>query len=467
MKKMKTKTNSFLTILLAISFCVSAMGQKQMPPQGGEPQDFKLPEKQSEKLDNGLTATLVEYGVIPKVHVNVIVKTGNIHEGPEEIWLADLTADLMGEGTTSMDFKTIARRVAAMGGEVNIATGPNQTTISGSVLSEYGPDLIKILGDIVMNPSFPSNEIERLKNDLKRQLTVQKSIPQSQALEKFRSILYQDHAYGRVFPTAEMLDSYTLDKVKSFYDDNFGARRTVVYAVGKFDKKDITEAIKASFGSWKEGPPVDYPLAHPKQTDEVAIIDRPNAPQTTIMLGLPTLDPSKPDYVPLSVTNSLLGGSFGSRITSNIREDKGYTYSPRSVINTGYRTALWYEQADVTSEHTGAALSEIAKEIKRLQTEPPSESELAGIQNYEAGVFVLQNSTPQGIISQLNFIDFHGLDDSHLTDRVKHIHNVTPEKVKQMAQDHFKYEDMTLVLVGDKKKLQEQIKMHEEALKVK
>src|SRR5690606_7188571 len=137
----------------------------------------------------------------------------------------------------------------------------------------------------------------------------------------------------------------------------------------------------------------------PSTTNEIAVIDRPNAPQTTIMLGLPTLDPSKEDYVPLAVTNSLLGGSFGSRITSNIREDKGYTYSPRSVISTGYRVALWYEQADVTSEHTGASLQEISKEIKRLQSEPPSAEELKGIQNYEAGVFVLQNSTPQGIIS--------------------------------------------------------------------
>lgn len=467
MKNMQRVKHKLLTILLAIALCGPVFAQKQTPPEGGQPQDFKLPKKDSEKLDNGLTLTMVQYGVIPKVDVSVIIKTGNIHEGPQEIWLADLTADLMGEGTTSMDFKTIARKVAAMGGEVNISTGPNQTTISGSVLSEYGPELVKILADIVINPAFPASEIERLKNDLKRELTVQKGVPQAQALEKFRSIIYPDHAYGRIFPTIEMLDSYNLEAVKAFYDANFGAGRTVVYAVGKFDKNDMSEAIKTSFGPWKQGPPVDYPIAQGQDTNQVAIIDRPSAPQTTIMLGLPTLDPSKPDYVPLSVANSLLGGSFGSRITSNIREDKGYTYSPRSVINTGYHTGLWYEQADVTSEHTGAALSEIAKEIKRLQTEAPSEKELEGIQNYEAGVFVLRNSTPQGIISQLNFIDFHGLDDSYLTDQVKNIYSVTPEKVKEIAQKYFQYEDMTLVLVGDKKSLEEQIKTHEEALKVK
>lgn len=458
---------SIITLLSAL-LCVSPIfAQDQTPPPGGSPRDFKLPEKESLKLKNGLRATLVEYGAIPKVDVNVIVKTGNIHEAADEIWLADLTGNLMREGTSTMDFKTISKKVAAMGGEVNISTGANQTTISGSVLSEFAPDLIRILADIVMNPSFPQSEIERLKNDLKRQLTVQQSVPQSQALAKFSSIIYKDHPYGRFFPTEEMLSSYTVDKVRDFYGKNFGARRSVVYVVGKFDEAKVNDAVQDAFTNWKEGPEVDYPVPTPSTKSETAIIDRPGAPQTTVVLGLPTLDPSKPDYIPLAVTNSLLGGSFGSRITSNIREDKGYTYSPHSVINTGYRSALWYEQADITTEHTGDAIKEIAKEIKRLQTEAPSKKELEGIQNYEAGVFVLQNSTPQGIISQLNFLDFHGLDESYLTDRVKKIHAVTPEKVQELAKDYFKYEDMTLVLVGDKKQLEKQIEGDRKLLQTK
>jgi zinc protease len=212
---------------------------------------------------------------------------------------------------------------------------------------------------------------------------------------------------------------------------------------------------------------VNYPPMTPVRTNEVAMIDRPNAPQTTVMLGLPTLTPKDEDFVALQVTNSLLGGSFGSRITSNIREDKGYTYSPFSAIQNQKGVSVWYEQADVTSEHTGASLQEISKEIKRLQNEPPSKEELDGIKNYMSGVFVLQNSTPGGIIGQLNFIDIHELNDSYLTDRVKNIYAVTPEKVSQLTKDRFKYEDMTLVLVGDKKLLEEQIKAHEEAKKLK
>jgi zinc protease len=460
-------SHPILLIMLFIAVALQAQPQ-QGPPSGGTPKDFKLPEKKVSALSNGLSSTLVQYGSIPKVNISVIVKAGNIHEGPNEVWLADLTGNMMREGgTTSMNYKTIAKKVAAMGGEVNVSVGPDQTTISGSVLSEFASDLTKILADIVINPAFPESELERLRNDLKRNLAVQKTIPQSLATEKFRSILYKDHPYGRYFPTEAMLSSYTVSMVRGFYDKNFGARRTVVYVVGKFNEADVKKSIEYAFGKWKEGPEVNYPQATPVKTSAVAIIDRPNAPQTTIILGQPTLDPSKPDYLPLRVTNSLLGGSFGSRITANIREDKGYTYSPFSTINNGYRSAIWYEQADVTSEFTGASLQEISKEIKKLQDEPLSAEELKGIQNYEAGIFVLQNSTPNGIIGQLNFLDLHGLPESYLTDRVKNIYKVTPEKVQQLAKDHFKYEDMTLVLVGDKKQIEKQIKEHEAKLKVK
>ncbi len=456
----------------SILFCLCAIAtvseaQKQTPPAGGTPKDFVLPQKKENQLPNGLKSTLVQYGAIPKVNVNLVIKTGNVHEAADEVWLADLTSQLMKEGTQTMDFKTISKKVAAMGGEINIGVGPDQTFVSGSVLSEFAPDLIRIMADVVMNPLLPESEIERLKSDLKRQLSVQKSVPQAQASEKFFGMIYKDHPYGRIYPTEEMLNSFTIDKVKVFYEQNFGAKRSVVYVVGKFNEQATQKAIEEAFKTWKEGPEVSYPPAEQVRTNEVAMIDRPNAPQTTVMLGLPTLKPNDADYVALQVANSLLGGSFGSRITSNIREDKGYTYSPFSTIQTRKGVAVWYEQADVTSEHTGASLQEISKEIKKLQTETPSKDELQGIQNYMAGIFVLQNSTPGGIISQLNFMDIQGLDDSYLTDRVKNIYAVTPEKVSQITNDHFKYENMTLVLVGDKKLLEKQIKAHEEAKKLK
>ncbi len=454
-------------VMALLMLGTAAQAQQKTPPAGGKPKDFTLPAKNARSLANGMKATLVQYGAVPKVNVNLIIKTGNVHEAANQVWLSDLTGNLMREGTTTLNSAAISKKVAAMGGELNVNVGMDQTNISGSVLSEFAGDLIGVIADMVMNPAFPASEIERLKSDLKRQLAVQKTRPQSQASEKFFQTIYPDHPYGRYFPTEEMLTSYTVDMVKDFYGKNFGAKRSVIYVVGKFDEKAVSAAIDKSLTAWAAGPDISYPNATAKRSNEIAQVDRKGAPQTTILVGLPTLTPKDPDYIAMEVTNSLLGGSFGSRITTNIREDKGYTYSPRSVIQNRHGTSVWYEQADVTTEFTGASLTEIAKEISRLQKEAPSKEEMEGIQKYEAGIFVLRNSTAGGIIGQLNFLDQYGLDDSYLTNRVKNIYAVTPEKVSQMAKDHLKYEDMTLVLVGDKAAIDKQKKALEESRKIK
>jgi len=245
--------------------------------------------------------------------------------------------------------------------------------------------------------------------------------------------------------------------VKDFYNKNYGAKRSVIYVVGKFDDKAVSEAIKSSLTNWKAGPDAWYPEIKANPVKDTLLLDRKGAPQTTVIVGLPVVTPTNKDYVPLLVTNTMLGGSFGSRITSNIRENKGYTYSPSSVVQNLKGSSVWYEQADVTSEHTVDALLEIEKEIKKLQVEPPSKEELEGIQNYSAGIFVLQNSTPAGIIGQLNFLDLYGLDDSYLNNYVKNIYKVTPQNVSDMTKKYIDYDQMTKVMVGDKAQVEKQI----------
>jgi len=448
-------------LYIVTAFCVAtfqpAAAQKQTPPPGGKAKDFKLPAKKTQSYTNGLKSTLVQYGTLPKTNISLIIKTGNVHEGPNQVWLADLTGRMLREGTANADFAALSKKAAMMGGSLNVSVGPTQTTISGSVLSEYAPEFIRMISDLVQQPAFPASEIDRLKGNLKRQLVTQKASPQAQAQEQFMQAVYKDHPYGRIFPTEEMIDSYTVDMVKNYYNQNFGAKRAVIYVVGKFDESAVAAAINSTLTKWKPGPDVSYPPVNIAPVADTLLIDRKGAPQTTLMVGLPVVTPNNKDYVPLLVTNSLLGGSFGSRITSNIRENKGYTYSPFSTIQNRKGSALWYEQADVTSEHTIDALNEIEKEIKRLQMEPPSKEELTGIQNYEAGIFVLQNSTPNGIIGQLNFLDLYGLDESYLNNLVKNIYAVTPEKVSEIAKKHIQYDKMTKVMIGDKEAVQQQV----------
>jgi len=165
------------------------------------------------------------------------------------------------------------------------------------------------------------------------------------------------------------------------------------------------------------------------------------------------VDQSNPDYVPLLVTNTLLGGFFSSRVTTNIREDKGYTYSPYSSVSTRYRDAYWLQQADVSTDVTAPAMKEIFFEINRLQAQPPPTEELDGVKAYMAGVFVLQNSSRNGITNQLAILDLHGLDANFLSTYVSKINAVTPENVQKIATTYLRDEVMTIAIAGDRSQI--------------
>lgn len=453
---MKQLFSTGLVLLTATTGNV--MAQKQLPPEGGTPKDFVLPESITFSLENGLQATLIPYGVLPKVTVRAVIRAGNINEGPNEVWLADLLGDFLEEGTSTRDARTIAEEAARMGGEIGVGVSEDQTTVSSSVLSEFGPEIVGLIADVVRNPALPESEIQRLRNDRIRELNIQMSDPNSISLQRFRSLLYPDHPYGRLFPTEEMLKSYTIQQVRTFHEANIGAARTHIYVAGRFDAREMESAVRQSFSDWKQGAEPLVMIPSPYSAREIHILNRPGAPQSTVYLGLPTIDPSHPDYRPLLVMNAILGGSFMSRITSNIREDKGYTYSPGSSVSSRYRDAYWQQYASITTDVTGAALHEIFFEIKRLQDEPPGEEELKGVQNYLAGIFVLQNSSAAGLINLLSFIHLHGLPGSYLSEYVRTIYAVTPQDVQRLAREYLDTNKMILVIAGDRKTLEKQAK---------
>jgi len=452
-----------LIIVLTLSLHVIAQ-EKELPPEGGTPKSFKLPEKEVVTLDNGLDLIMVPYGSLPKATIRIIVKTGNIHEKENEVWLSDLLADFMQEGSNNLSAIDIDEKIAGMGGNIDMWVRSHNTAIETSVLSNFTSDAVKLLGDVILNPKWPEKELKRLKNNMKRNLSISLSRPGSQARKDFMATMYPNHPYGSAFPTEKQIDDYEVDDIKKFYANNFGAQRTAIYVVGKFNKSAVKNAVRSTFSKWKKGPEDSYPVAQPSTGNKVKIIDRPGAPQSTILYGLPVSDPSKEDFIALDIANSLIGGSFSSRITSNIREDKGYTYSPYSTINANYKSGIWYEYADVTTEFTGASLDEIKKEIYKIQNEAPTKEELNAIKNYEVGSFTLRNSSPRGIISQLNFIDIHDLDDSYLESKVNKIMAITPQQVQELTKKYIRPENMTLIVVGDKQKIEKQI---EETINVK
>lgn len=456
---MKTTMRNVSVLVLATGVMAVApiRAQKQTPPEGAPAKAFTVPAHETYTLANGMKVTLVPYGIIPKVTVSVAMDAGGINEGSDHVGVAGLTADLMKEGTQALASEQLADATAKMGSTLDVAASADQTIAQLDVLSEFGPQAVKLLADVLERPRLPESETARLKNDALRQIAVRSSRPQTIAQMKFRKILYGDHPYGTVLPTEADIKKITLDDVKGYFQANFGAQRAHLYVAGKFDTVAVKKAIAESFDGWAKGAPRAEKPASAKAQRVLDVTDRPGAPQSTLIVGLPVPPPTSPDSIPLGVTNALLGGSFNSRITANIREQKGYTYSPRSEISRRYHDAYWAESADVTTQYTGASLKEIFGEIARLKSEAPPAAELKGIQNYISGLFVIQNSSRGALIGQLQYVDFQGLGEDYLKTYVAKVNAVTPADVQKMTGQCIKADEMTIVVVGDKSKITDQL----------
>jgi predicted Zn-dependent peptidase len=440
---------------------ISGFAQKETPPAGGQPKPFVFPKADTYALPNGMKVTLVQYGAVPKVAMQAIVRAGTLNEKAEQRWISDIAATMLKEGTAKRSSEQIAKETAEMGGSIFTAASNDKTTIGGEVLSEFDARFVDLLADVLLNPKFAATDLEEIRANRLREVAVARAQAGTQAWERFREIVFPGHAYSAVMATEASVKSYKLDEVKAYYNDQYGAARTHLYVVGQFDAAKVKSAIEKSFGGWRKGPDAIRNVPTIVARRSLTTIDRPNAPQSTIYMGVPAVSQSDPDFIKFTVMDSILGGSFGSRITSNIRENKGYTYSPGSFVWNRYKTGYWVESADVTTEHTGASIKEILLEIDRLQKEPPSDAELQGIKNYLVGIYVLQNSTRTGVIGQLEAMNYNELDKNYLDTYVQKLSAVTAKDVQDMAKKYLVLDRMTFVVVGDKSKIDEQLKPYE------
>lgn len=430
---------------------------RETPPPPGEPRELKLPAIETYRLANGMQVTMIPFGSVPKVTLSLRIRAGVLDE--EKFGTSDFTAALMNEGAAGQSAVAIAQRAGDMGGSIGVSNGLEFFNASTSVLSEFGPQAIALLADVVRRPNLPESELPRIKQDALRNLAIARTSPQSLAGDAFTKTFLAGHPFGHGLMTEAEIGAIALDDIRRFHAEKLGAKRAHLYVAGQFDAAAMRKAIEAAFGDWQEGPEPIIKPAIPASKLNVVLIDRPKAPQSTIYVGVPLPGPAEfSERVPMSVANEVLGGSFTSRITMNLREDKGYTYSPSSSTGFGTGYGHWVLVADVTSAHTGDSLREVFKEIRQLASEPPATDELEAKQNSLAGMWVLRTATRNGLISSLSFYDTHGLPRSELQEYVSKVRSVTPQDVSTLVSRYLKPDAMTIVIVGDLATVRPQLK---------
>jgi len=399
---------------------------KETPPEGAAPKAFQLTAQRSLSLPNGLTVTFVHYGNTPKVTLRLMTETGSVDDGAKDA-VAELSYQLLLEGSKTRDAKAIAQAAATMGGQLNAVVDVNSSFLELDVLSEFAGDAAALLADVAINPNFTEADKSRLVTNYVRDLKVEKSQAQAQAADAFYQHIFGTHPYGKIYADEKVVEALALADFNQFVQTNLVASRSHLFVSGQFDEAKAESAIRQAFASMPQGSGRVLTAASTEAKPGLVFIPRDKAVQSTIRIGLPVVDPSHPDYVGLDLMNTLLGGAFSSRI----------------------KAAVWFEQADVTAEATAASLVEILKEIKLLQSTAPTAEELDGFKNYKGGIFVLQNSSRSAIVSQLWYLKTHGLPLTYLETYVQQVNAITPQQLSELAKKYLPIDKLTLVVVGD------------------
>ena len=408
-----------------------------------------LAPRRRETLRSGMRTALVQSGTVPLVALRLVVEVGSAHLQPGQVWLDRLLHDLLREGSATHDRAAFADALAAMGGSLDVDGDEHTTVLRTQVLAEHAAEAAGLLIGLARTPRLPAEEVPRLIADQQRWAEIATQEPQWRAHATFRAALYGRHPYASVLPLTEALAGFTAQDARTFWESHAGAGRSTLFGAGKFDAEAVLEAAARASEGWGTPEVLPVPPAQASKTRVVRFVSRPGSEQTTLRVGVPVPPPEHGDYIALEVANALLGGSFNSRITQNIREQKGYTYSPTSQISTRPRDAYWVESADVTTPVTAPALDEILGEIDRLRSSGPPIEEVRGIANYVAGVFAIRGATLGGLLDHLEFLALHGLDDGYTAAYESRVRSVTPAEVWRIARDYLRPERLTIVAVGD------------------
>ena len=450
--------NADCQIAVALALTVSSAFAQERPAVGPE-RPFQLAPRVEKTLPNGLRVIVTRQTAIPKVSITLTVLSGYSSDPADLTGLASLTADLIQEGTKTKSSRQIRRDVFGMGGSLSAAASQDYTSVSVRGLSEFAPRLIDLTADVAMNPTIPEDEVAILKQQHLQTVSQQKASPQFLANRTFRAALFGQHPYARTSETEASLKAMDRAKLVAFHADHYRPNNAFLLIVGAIDPDATIAAAEKAFGGWARGDVASPPYAAPPALSgrRVYFVQRPNSIQSSIALGNIAVKRSDPRWFELTLANTIYGGAFNSRIVRNIREEKGYTYSPQSAM-TGFGNAGFYRfSADVRNEVTGATLTEVFKEIDKMRAEGSDGAELQGAKAYLRGIFPIQTATQTGLSATLNNVYVFGLPkDYPETFRAK-IAAVRPEQVKSASATLLGSENSLIAIVGDWAKVKDQL----------
>jgi zinc protease len=448
-------------VAIAVAMLTAAMpvaAQSTLPPVGPE-RPFAPAPRSERTLSNGLQVIALRHATVPKVTALLTIQSGLAVEPAEKAGLAQFVVDLAQEGTTTKSSEQIKREIFAMGANFSGFAGQDSSTFQIRGLNDTLPQMLAIVADVVRNPSFPQAELDLMKSTTAQRLQAQTASPQYVNNKMFRQALFGDHPYSRIGVTPETLPAIDRQSIVNFQQTHYRPNNAFLVVVGDVAPDAVFAAAEKAFGSWeRRALPESKAAALPSLKGRTLVfVQRPNSVQSSISVGNFTPERDDPRWYTLQLANQIFGAAFDSRLVRNIREEKGYTYSPQSIFQSMAQGGLYRAVADVRNEVTGATLKEIYAEIDKLRAGGPEAEELNDAKQYSRGLFVLQNASQTGLANTLNTVYTFDLPKDYPETFQKQISQPSGEAVKTGAQMLLGSEESVVTIVGDYTKVKDQL----------
>jgi zinc protease len=454
-------------ILIALLFFAVAFAHaqkehplpKELPPYGPL-SPVPAPAVKTIQLENGLTIWMVSRSGFPKVAAELVVRGGLAADPKDRPGLAELLANALSQGTKTRSARQIAEQLQAAGGDLSARATQDSIILSTSVLAERFNQALPVLADVAANAAFPDNEVAIAKRNVDDSLRQREADPSFLAGRAMAREIFGDQAYSVVAPTHSSIDQTTPAELRQEFARRFQPKQALLVVVGPFQAAETEAALRKAFESWKPAQSGGVPETlkpEMKFNHTVYLVPRPGSVQTTLRLAYPGPRRQDPEYEAAEAANAIFGGMFGSRLVLNIREDKGYTYSPFAVLRTYREAGFLFTQADVRNAVTGASFNEFEYELNRMSTTGPTEIEMTQARRYLVGLQAIQLQSEAGLASDLTTLWINGLPPEEIARHSEKLEKATAAEVSAAAKKYFAAVRSTVVAVGEERVVQQEL----------
>ena len=471
---MRTRNRHLTPILLvaALAIPVAAQPPEEAPslkgvvrlnkaPVSNELLRVKLPRPQEATLKNGMTLMVLEDHRVPTFTLRIVLPVSSLAEPEDLLGVAGATAAMLTLGTKTMDSRQLAEKLAELGGSLNASSGSSTTSISVSGLIDNMDDLLGMLREVLLEPTFPQDELDKWKQSQLARLQQLRSNPSFLASERISRILYPDDLRGVVVPTEESIRTLTRENLVDYHAARFVPMAGgLVGVAGDVSRQEMTEKIEKLLAGWKPGKaqPPEVKIEGPIQKRQIVLIDRPNSVQTHLVFANRAITRMDPDYVACMVMNHVLGSGPSARLFRNIREEKGYTYGIYSSFDASKYVNDFSASMSVRTEVTGPATEELLKEFRDIRDRLVPAEELASAKRALVASFALSLESTPGLLGRAMSLKEYGLPADYWNNYPDMVMKVTAEQVRQVARKYVPVDNIQIVAVGDPARIRDVLK---------